>query len=99
MLGAVGVVLHHAGGSGLSRGRALAALLVRLVSWAGSDRGGAARGRRSDVLTVIMARCVDSMGAKVAIIARCIIPLRTRAEGWAGLVVRTRCGRELPPRQ
>ncbi len=97
--------LHHAGGAGLSRGRALAALLTRLVMIAAfivllaEPRAV----RRSAALAVVYALDVsDSMGAKV----------RDQALGWimqtvaakppkdeAGLVVFGRdAAVELPPR-
>ena len=97
--------LHHAGGAGLSRGRALVALLTRLLMLAAfivllaEPRAV----RRSDVLSVVYALDVsDSMGAKV----------RDQALGWimqtvttkppkdeTGLVVFGRdAAVELPPR-
>lgn len=97
--------LHHAGNSGLSRGRAVAALLVRLTMIAAfilllaEPRAV----RRSDVLSVVYALDVsDSMGSKV----------RDQALNWimqtattkppkdeAGLVVFGRdAAVELPPR-
>lgn len=97
--------LHHVGGAGLSRGRAIVALLTRLTMIAAfilllaEPRAV----RRSDVLSVVYALDVsDSMGAKV----------RDQALGWimqtatakppkdeAGLVVFGRdAAVELPPR-
>ena len=98
--------MHHAGGSGLGPGRALAALLTRLllvgafVMLLAEPRAV----RRSDALAVVYALDVsDSMGEKVS----------DQALGWimesvghkpakdeAGLVVFGRdAGVELPPRQ
>jgi hypothetical protein len=98
--------LHHAGGSGLSKGRALAALLVRLCIVGGLVMllAEPRAVRRSDTLSVIYALDVsDSMGEKVS----------DQALGWimqsvgkkpqkdeAGLVIFGReAGVELPPRQ
>jgi hypothetical protein len=98
--------LHHAGGGGLSRGRALSSLLVRFlmigafILLLAEPRAV----RRSDALSVVYALDVsDSMGAKV----------RDQALGWimqtatkkppkdeAGLVVfGNDAAVELPPRQ
>jgi uncharacterized membrane protein/Mg-chelatase subunit ChlD len=98
--------LHHAGGGGLSRGRALVALIVRFVMIGAfilllaEPRAV----RRSDTLSVVYALDVsDSMGTKV----------RDQALGWimqtatqkppkdeAGLVVfGNDAAVELPPRQ
>jgi uncharacterized membrane protein/Mg-chelatase subunit ChlD len=97
--------MHHAGGAGLSRGRAILALLIRLCMIAAfilllaEPRAV----RRSDVLSVVYALDVsDSMGTKV----------RDQSLGWimqsatakpqkdeAGLVVFGRdAAVELPPR-
>ncbi|MDQ3622871.1 MAG: VWA domain-containing protein, partial [Verrucomicrobiota bacterium] len=98
--------LHHAGGSGLGKGRALAALLVRLCLVGGMVMllAEPRAVRRSEVLSLIYALDVsDSMGEKV----------KDQALGWvmqsagqkppkdeAGLVVFGReAGVELPPRQ
>jgi len=97
--------LHHAGGAALGRGRALAAVLVRLLI-AGLFIMTLAEPRavrRSDVLSVVYALDVsDSMGGKVSDQALAwIMQTATQkpAKDEAGLVVFGRdAAVELPPR-
>jgi uncharacterized membrane protein/Mg-chelatase subunit ChlD len=97
--------MHHAGGAGLGKGRALAALLVRLVI-AGIFIIALAEPRavrRSDVLSVVYALDVsDSMGGKVSDQALSWVMqtvAQKPAKDEAGLVVFGRdAAVELPPR-
>ncbi|MDB6149970.1 MAG: hypothetical protein JWQ44_1418 [Chthoniobacter sp.] len=97
--------LHHAGSSGLSKGRALSALLIRLalvgafVTLLAEPRAV----RRSDVLSVVYALDVsDSMGEKVSDQALSWVMqtvAQKPAKDEAGLVVFGReAAVELPPR-
>ncbi len=97
--------MHHAGGAALGRGRALAALLVRLLV-AGIFIMALAEPRavrRSDVLSVVYALDVsDSMGGKVSDQALSWVMqtvTQKPAKDEAGLVVFGRdAAVELPPR-
>jgi uncharacterized membrane protein/Mg-chelatase subunit ChlD len=98
--------MHHAGGASLGRGRALAALLVRLIV-AGLFIVALAEPRavrRSDVLSVVYALDVsDSMGEKVSDQALSWVMqtvARKPPKDEAGLVIFGRdAAVELPPRQ